>query len=137
MDSAGPFREDEEGNRFLLAAIDPFSKWVEVLPVQTLHSWRTAEFLYDICCRWGKPKGVRTDNGSEYSGSFSQLCSGLGIKHVRITVGNSKANGQIERVFRVIKEVVSKGMAADRLTYWSNHLPAALALLRFTEHRAH
>ena len=66
LDSAGSFKEDEEGNRYLLVAIDPFSKWVEVRPVPSLHSWRTAEFLYDICNRWGKPSYVRTNNGPEY-----------------------------------------------------------------------
>ena len=66
LDSAGSFKEDEEGNRYLLVAIDPFSKWVEARPVPSLHSWRTAEFLYDICSRWGKPSYVRTNNGPEY-----------------------------------------------------------------------
>ena len=65
LDSAGSFKEDKEGNRHLLVAIDPFSKWVEVKTVPSLHSWRTAEFLYDICSCWGKPLDVRTDNGLE------------------------------------------------------------------------
>ena len=93
LDSAGSFKEDEEGNRYLLVAIDPFSKWVEVKPVPSLHSWRTAEFLYDICSRWGKPSYVRTDNGPEYQGFFKKLCRGLAITHHQITVGNSKGNG--------------------------------------------
>ena len=49
LDSAGSFKEDDEGKRCLLIAIDPFSKWVEIKPVPLLHSWRTTEFLYDSC----------------------------------------------------------------------------------------
>ena len=52
-------------------------------------------------------------------------------------MGNSKGNGQAERAIRVIKEVLRKGLTADKRTYWTSHLPAALMLLRLTEHRAH
>ena len=55
------------------------------------------KFLYDdLVARWGKPRYVRTDNGAEFAGSFARLCKGLGIIHHHITVGNSKANGQVE-----------------------------------------
>lgn len=94
LDAAGPFPEDDDGNRYLLVAIDPFSKWVEAAAVPSLHSYRAADFLYErIVTFWGKPRYVRTDNGSEFQGSLHRLCQALGITHNRITVGNSKANG--------------------------------------------
>ena len=79
----------------------------------SLHSWRAAEFLYDLVSCWGKPRWVRTDNGAEYRGSFEKLCKGLAIVHHRITAGNSKANGQVERVIHLLKDVCRKGMTAD------------------------
>ena len=81
IDATGPFPKDADGNRFLLVAVDPFSKWVEARPVPSLHSWRAAEFLEDIMHRWGKPRYVRTDHGSEFKGSFARLCKVLGIVH--------------------------------------------------------
>ena len=67
IDAAGPFPPDADGNRYLLVAVDPFSKWVEMRAVPSLHSWRVADFLYDdIISRWGKPQYVRTDNGKEF-----------------------------------------------------------------------
>ena len=63
----GPFPEDEEGNRYLLVAVDPFSKWVEAIPTPSLLSWRAADFLYQcIVTQWGKPRFIRTNNGSEF-----------------------------------------------------------------------
>ena len=83
-----------DGNRYLLVAVDPFSKWVEARAVPSLHSWRAAEFLYDdLVARWGKPRWVRTDNGSEFAGDFAAFCRASGIVQRKITVGNSKANG--------------------------------------------
>ena len=136
IDAAGPFPADEEGNRYLLVAIDPFSKWVEAAPTPSLHSWRAADFLYHriITC-WGKPRFVRTDNGAEFAGSFHRLCTAMGIAHNRITVGNSKANGQVERTIRTLKETIRRGLTKDGASYWSNHLGPALAMMRFTPSR--
>ena len=74
--------------------MDPFSKWVEIRAVPSLHSWRVVEFLYnDLVACWGRPRYVQTNNSAEIAGSFARLCKELGIIHHHITVGNSKANG--------------------------------------------
>ena len=78
---------------------------------------------------------LRTDNGAEFQGSFHRLCKALGIVHHRITVGNSKANGQVERTIRTLKEVIRRGLTKEPATFWSNHLGPALAMLRFTSSR--
>ena len=136
IDAAGPFPADADGNRYLLVAVDPFSKWVEAAAVPSLHSWRAAHFLYEqVMSRWGKPRYVRTDNGKEFHGSFSRLCKGLGIVHHRITVGNSKANGQVERTIRTIKDGLRRGLTRHATSYWSDHLPAVLLMLRHTASR--
>ncbi len=137
IDAAGPFPANDDGNRYLLVAVDPFSKWVEAAPVPSLHSWRAADFLYQrIVTHWGKPRFIRTDNGSEFQGSLHRLCSALGIAHNRITVGNSKANGQAERTIRTLKETIRRGLTKEPASYWSNHLAPALAMLRFTQSSA-
>ena len=92
INAAGPFPKDANGNRFLLVVVDPFSKWVEVRAVLSLHSWCVAEFLKDIMHWWGKPRYVWTDHGSEFNGSFVHLCKALGIEDQRPTTSNSKGN---------------------------------------------
>ena len=52
----GLFLWDEDGNYYLLVAMDLFSKWVETCTIPLLHSWRAAEFLYDdLVAHWDKP----------------------------------------------------------------------------------
>ena len=54
--------------------MDPFSKWVEIHAMPSLHSGRVAEFLYDdLVARWGKLHYVQTDNGAEFAGSFARV----------------------------------------------------------------
>ena len=77
--------------------MDPFSKWVETHTVPLLSSWRAAKFLYNnLVAHWGKPQYIWTDNSTKLAGIFAWLCKGLGIVHNHITIGNSKANGQVE-----------------------------------------
>ena len=93
----GLFPWDKDGNHYLLIPIDPFSKWVEMYTMPLLDSWRAAEFLYDdLVAHWDKPHYILTDNSTKFSSSFAQHCKGLGIIHHHITIGNSKANKQVE-----------------------------------------
>ena len=86
--------------------------------------------------RWGKPRYVRTDHGSEFKGSFARLCKVLGIVHQQPTTGNSKGNGQVEQVIRTLKDAVRRGLTKTPDSFWSDHVCAALMLARFTTSRA-
>ncbi len=72
IDLAGPFPKDADGNQYLIVAVDPFSKWVEAEPIPSKHAWRTADFLWKLVARWGKPLWIRSDNGKEFRGSFTR-----------------------------------------------------------------
>ncbi len=52
--------------------------------------------------------------------------------HRRITVGNSRANGIAERAIRTLKDVMRRSMTTQEDSHWSDHVPAALMMLRFT-----
>lgn len=138
MDLAGPFPADEDGHTYLAVAVDCLSKWVEATPLKSKHAFRTAEWFFsEVVARWSKPDWVRTDHGTEWAGSFSKQLRMLGIKHLKNTVGNSKANGQAERTIRTLKDIMRREMAIEPDTYWSDHLPAALIALRHTAARSH
>ena len=132
----GPFPQDKDGNCCLFVTEDPFLKWVEIHAMPSLHSWRAAEFLYnDLVARWGKPPYVQTDNSAEFAGSFAWLCKGLGIIQHHITIGNSKANGQVKWAIRMLKDCIQHGLTKMSATFWTNHLAPALLLLRMTVSR--
>ena len=136
INTVGPFPRDKDGNRYLLVVMDPFSKWVEIHTIPSLHSWRVAKFLYDdLVAHWGKLHYIQTDNGTEFAGSFAQLCKGLGIIHHHITIGNSKANRQVEWRIRTLKDCIRHGLTKMPATFWMNHFALALLLLHMTVSR--
>ena len=106
-----------------------------MFPSPSRHSWRAPQAFYqEVLARWGKPMYMCTDNSMEYAESFKRLCKGMGITHCCITPGNSKGNRQVERIIRTIKEVIRRGLMEHSDSYWMDHLPAALLLLRHTTH---
>ena len=98
-----------------------------------LYSWRPNKFLYDdlVAC-WGKPCYVQTDNSAKFVGSFAWLFKGLGIFHYHITMGNSKANEQVEWTISMLKDRIWHGLMKEPASFWMNHLASALLLLCMT-----
>jgi hypothetical protein len=48
FDSVGPFRNAPGGYRFILVAVDKFTKWIEVRPIAKVTSEEAAKFMQDI-----------------------------------------------------------------------------------------
>ncbi len=64
MDIAGPLPETKSSNKYILVAIDHYSKWCEAKAIVDHGAKIAAKFLEDdIVCRYGVPKFVLTDNG--------------------------------------------------------------------------
>jgi putative transposase len=60
--------------------------------------------------RWGKPKAVLTDNGTQFTparadkGPFTQWCEKSQIKHILGRIHHPQTNGKIERWFGTYKQ---------------------------------
>jgi hypothetical protein len=67
-DIVGPLRKTPGGYTHLLVAIDKFSKWVEVRPITNLRAEQAVSFFIEIIYRFGVPKSIITDNGSQFTG---------------------------------------------------------------------
>ena len=66
--------ETEEGEKYLILAIDCYSKWVECGALTNCESQTIAQWFYtNVLARYGKCAFVRTDQGSEFKGLFSEL----------------------------------------------------------------
>jgi len=82
LDTAGPLPETKSGNKYILVAIDHYSKWCEAKAVAD-HSVKTASTFVedDIIYRYGVPRFILTDNGGEWVSEFEMMCKDYGIQH--------------------------------------------------------
>ncbi len=72
LDTLGPLLETKRRNKYLLVAIDHYSKSVEAKAVANHDVATAVEFLdSEVICRHGVHKYSLMDNGFEQAGEFS------------------------------------------------------------------
>jgi transposase InsO family protein len=58
---------------------------------------------------FGNPRTIITDRGTAFTcADFQQYCTGENIKHINVTTGVPRGNGQVERINRIIIPVLTK-----------------------------
>lgn len=134
-DILGPFPLGPGQVKYLIVAIEYFTKWVEAEPVATITAARVKKFYWrNIICRFGMPAEIVSDNGTQFASTLvTDFFQELGIKNKFTSVEHPQANGQAEAANKVIlsglkrKLDESKGAWADNLcqVIWSLllHIP--------------
>ncbi|XP_042415389.1 uncharacterized protein LOC122004592 [Zingiber officinale] len=104
MDIVGPFPMAPGQRRFLLVAVDYFSKWVETEALARITEDVVIQFLWkNILCRFGIPHKLVSDNGRQFQGQKIQAwCKEFDITQAFTSVAYRQSNGQTEVVNREI-----------------------------------
>jgi len=104
MDILGPFSPSKGQVKFLIVAVDYFTKWIEAKPLATITAQQVQQFVWkDIICWYGIPHTIITDNDREFiHKELAKFNTGLGIKYVTSSVEHPQTNGQVEAVNKVI-----------------------------------
>ncbi|XP_070026607.1 uncharacterized protein [Nicotiana sylvestris] len=112
MDVIGPIEPaTSNGHRFILVAIDYFTKWVEAKTFKSMTKMAVVDFVHsNIICRFGIPK--------------------FKITHRNSTPYRPKANGAAEAANKNIKKILRKMVQGSR--QWHEKLPFALLGYRTT-----
>ncbi len=128
LDTVGPLPETESSNKYILVAIDHYSKWCEARAVSDHGAKTAARFLEDdLICRYGVPIFVLTDNGSEWAAEFEVMCRDYGIQHQRTAPQWPQCNGMAERMIKTIKHGITVLAATPGSTdCWDDHLAKIL-----------
>ncbi|KAL0345642.1 UNVERIFIED_CONTAM: hypothetical protein Sradi_4395500 [Sesamum radiatum] len=82
MDIAGPFPLAPRQKKFLLVAIECFTKWVEAEPLARITEVEVMKFIWkNIICCFGLPRELISDDDRQFPGRRTQdWCAGLQIK---------------------------------------------------------
>ena len=140
LDLVGPLRRAHGGFTHLLVAVDKFSKWIEVRPINNIRSEQAVLFFTDIVHRFGVPNSIITDNGTQFTGrKFLEFCD---IYHLRMdwsAVAHPQMNDQVERANGMILQGL-KPRIFNKLNKfgrnWVKELPSVVWSLRTTPSRA-
>ncbi len=105
VDIAREFRAAPHHQRYLIVAVDQYSKWPEAAACSTVTSLKVIEFLTSLFDRFGLVKEIVTDNGVQFvSDEFQSFLRRHSIRHCRSALYASLSNGTVERFNEVMKD---------------------------------
>ena len=129
----GPLPVTLSDKRYIVVAVDHFTKWIEARALEEADAQSIASFIYDdIICRHGVPKIISSDRGSEFINEFIQaLTRTYNIHHIKTTAYHPQGNGQVECINKTLKDILSKITPSGG--DWSHYLNSALYATRVTK----
>nr|CAH67397.1 H0115B09.9 [Oryza sativa] len=134
LDIVGPLPRAKGDLRFVIVAIEYFSRWIEAEAVARITSASVQKFVWkNIICRFGIPKEIVCDNGKQFeSGKFKDMCKGLNLQINFASVGHPQTNGAVERANGKIVEAIKKRLEGSTKGKWPEDLLSVLWALRTT-----
>ncbi|KAI4905005.1 hypothetical protein NFI96_003630 [Prochilodus magdalenae] len=127
VDVLGPFPETERGNKYVLVAMDYFTKWPEAYAVPDQSAVTTANCLVDhFFSRFGAPEELHSDQGRNFEAEVMQeVCARLGITKTRTTPLHPQSDGLVERFNRTLATQLAMVVESDQ-SDWDLQLPLVL-----------
>nr|GEW67314.1 reverse transcriptase domain-containing protein [Tanacetum cinerariifolium] len=127
IDIADPFSEGPGKVKFLIFAMDYFTKWIEAKAVATITGGQVKKFVWDnIMCRFGIPGEIISDNGKQFvDNPFKDWCDKLNITQRFALVKHPQSNRLVERANRSLGEGI-KARLGEGNKNWVEELPHVL-----------
>lgn len=122
-DFVGPLPRSKHGNAMLLVFFDRFSKWIELIPLRKATAQGVVKaFRERILARFGTPKMLITDNGSQFvSRVLRKYLEEIGVRQ-QFTAPYCPQENPTERVNRTIKTMMAQ-LTGNHHNRWDDHLP--------------
>ncbi|GKA35482.1 reverse transcriptase domain-containing protein [Tanacetum coccineum] len=127
MDILGPLPQASGKLKFVIVAIDYFTKWIEAKPLARITGKDVKKFVWDnIVCRFGLPRVIVMDNGTQFvNDPFKGWCESLNIKQMNTAVAHLQANGLLKRANESLMEGIKARLGRERAG-WVDELPDVL-----------
>jgi hypothetical protein len=108
LDLLGPLPPAQGNLKYVVVAVEYFSKWIEAKPLATITSVTVQKFFWqNIVCRFGVPKAITVDNGTQFDAkTFKDFCDQIGMKIHFASVRHPESNGLVKRANGIIMTVL-------------------------------
>ncbi|GBL74612.1 Retrovirus-related Pol polyprotein from transposon 412 [Araneus ventricosus] len=132
LDILGLFPVTTKGNRYVLALMDYFTKWLEAVLIPDYEASIVAKELVRIWIScYGVPMILHSYQGTNFNSVlFTELCKLLGILKIRTRELHPESDGMVERFNRTILNHLSLFVSTE----WDTHLPPFLLGYRSADH---
>ena len=137
LDILGPLPIGMGQCKFIIVAVDYFTKWAEAEPLATITEQKIRNFVWrSIIYRFSILRALVSDNGKQFDNlKFKDFCVELGIKNYYSSPAHPQSNGQAEVTIRTLKTAL-KTKLEDLKGKWVEYLPDVLWAYRTTHKSA-
>jgi transposase InsO family protein len=120
----GPLPRAQGNLKYVVVAVEYFSKWVEAKPLATITSVTVQKFFWRIIvCRFGVPKAITVDNGTQFDAeAFKDFCDRIGTKIHFASVRHPESNELVERANGIIMTGIMKLIFNQPRGKWPDEL---------------
>lgn len=121
LDCTGPFPQSTEGYKYILLAIDGFTKFCILNKLKTLSAQELIPIIRETITLFGTPSLVISDRGTNFSSNaIRTLFRELNIEHHMIATGTPRGNGQAERYVSTVVNMLTT--SCNNMSDWPNEL---------------
>ena len=122
IDIVGPLPQTEDGYRYIVVAMDYFSRWPEARPLTHANAGQVAKFIYEeIICRFSTSKILQCDRGTHFVNEVIQeLTDKFRIRHSLSSPYHPQSNRLMERFNRTLCEGLAK--VAETINDWDTYI---------------
>lgn len=123
IDHFGPLPSLKSKDKYVFAVIDGFTKFVKLYAVNGPGTKEARVALEKYFEYYSRPRRIISDRGTAFkSNDFHGFVARLNIKHVEVATGSPQSNGQIERMNRDLKAILSKLAESGEHADWRQKL---------------
>lgn len=109
IDHFGPLPSIVSKRKHILVVVDAFTKYVKLYAVNSTSTKEVCACLDKYFESYSRPRRIISDRGTCFTSlEFGAYLSENNIEHVKVATASAQANGQVERVNRVIKSMLGK-----------------------------
>ncbi|XP_036325533.1 uncharacterized protein K02A2.6-like [Rhagoletis pomonella] len=131
----GPLPALRSKRKHILVMIDAFTKFVKLYPVNSTSSKEVCCSLEKYFSYYSRPRRGISDRGTCFTSyEFSDFLLKNNVSHVKVATASPQANGQVEKVNRVLKAMLSKQTEPIQHSDWTKKLSQVEYALNSTVH---
>ncbi|KAL5583361.1 hypothetical protein UlMin_015803 [Ulmus minor] len=116
IDLIGPLPTARGQLKYVVVAIDYYTKWVEAEALAKITEQNVTNFIWKhIICRFGIPRELVLDHGTQFENEkLRSICRNLGITKIFSSPAHPKSNGQVEAINKTIKYTLKKKLEKSK-----------------------
>ena len=130
MDMIGPLDRTNSGNKYILVVCDYATRYPAAIPLRNIDAETTSEAMVEVFTRYGIPREVLTDQGSNFMAELMQrVLELLQVSHIKTSPYHPQTDVLVERFNGTLKKMLNK-FAQEHPKEWDKLIPYLLFAYR-------